>query len=339
MGNNELFSKGLQVELDLDIGERVVNHRNRFYRILKNRYIELLPSLIFANNVEKTAIDNIKMEVALRFFGNAVVGETKEGKIGFLGFIKNMQTIENPLNFFALNNLKKEDIYFTIPKSLRCDEYDEITTLNDCTTGNFVVLKNKTLYLTSDLEIIEHYASELAEITTSRFSLSLQSKITTFFKSERGDETINKIVTDLYNGKPYIKTSNFFDPEEQMITFENGNLSSNFTELKREYQNKLSELNTLLAVPSLGVDKESGVSEIEAKSSNPLTTSIGNIYLYARQKPFDKLKKRYKNGKGLETVVFKYDNQVAQQINALGNEVVNSEKNNQLNEPNSKRTN
>src|SRR5699024_6386751 len=67
----------------------------------------------------------------------------------------------------------------------------------------------------------------------------------------------------------------------------------NFQELKREYQNKISELNNMLGINSLAVEKSSGVSDSEAKSNRAFTTSNANIYLDSRNNGLFKLNKRY----------------------------------------------
>src|SRR5699024_4314974 len=122
-----------------------------------------------------------------------------------------------------------------------------------------------TLNYISDSEVIHHYTMELAELVLSRYSISMQAKINTFFMGESNDSTINQIIDDLYNGSPYIKVNHLFDPKDNIFTIQNENLATNFQELKREYQNKISELNNMLGINSLAVEKSSGVSDTEAK--------------------------------------------------------------------------
>src|SRR5699024_7699304 len=109
----------------------------------------------------------------------------------------------------------------------------------------------------------------------------MQVKITTLFLGEPNDETLNPIIADVYNGNTYILWSKLFDPEEQSYHMDNDNIAQNFQELKREYQNKISELNNMLGINSLAVEKSSGVSDSEAKSNRAYTTSTANIYLDA----------------------------------------------------------
>src|SRR5699024_368955 len=146
-------------------------------------------------------------------------------------------------------------------------------------SGNFVVLRNKTLNYQSDMSILDHYIDELAEIVLSRYSISMQVKISTLFLGEPGDESMNQLITSIYNGNPYIEGSKLFDPDEQIYHMQNEGIAQNFQELKREYQNKISELNNMLGLNSLAVEKSSGVSDTEADSNRAYTTSNANIYL------------------------------------------------------------
>jgi|SRR5699024_1459942 len=300
---------GLLEEQSQDLKLRVVNHKKRFVKLFYGRYKEMLPSLIVYKNSEPTSVDFLKTEVALRNNYDVVIGQTKQGKIMIMGFITDHQSSENPNNLLANNPLKKEDIQFIIPSTSIPDNMEEISYVDDCQTGDFVVLRNKTLNYINDNEVIQHYTTELSEIVLSRYSVSMQAKINTFFMSEANDETINQIVTDLYNGSPFIKVTKLFDPQDNIHTIENEHMASNFVELKREYQNKISELNNMLGINSLAVEKSSGVSDTEAKSNRSYTTSNANIYLQARNEPLEKLNKRF--GLSLEAI---YNDQVASEF-------------------------
>ena len=121
----------------------------------------------------------------------------------------------------------------------------------------------------------------------------IQSRVSTFLISENGEnETITQISRDLYTGG-IIKVDGNFDPEEHIKTIGNEHMAGNFVELKREYQNKVSELNNKLGINSLAVEKASGVSDEEAKGNRAFTTAVSNIFLDARNHPFGKLNKRY----------------------------------------------
>src|SRR5690606_17634866 len=108
-----------------------------------------------------------------------------------------------------------------------------------------------------------------------------------------GDETLNDLISDIYNGNPYVKATKLFDPQEQIYHMQNVSVAGNFKELKNEYQHKISELNNMLGMNSLAVEKESGVSDEEANSNRAYTTSNANIYLDARNHGLVRLNKRY----------------------------------------------
>src|SRR5699024_5419334 len=210
-----------------------------------------------------------------------------------LGYANSMKTSENPVNLFSTRKLRHGNITFTIPKHLQLDYYREISNDDHCKTGNFVVLRNKTVQYVNDLEIINHYIEELGEIVSSRFSISMQVKISNLFLGDPNDESMLQLIENIYNGNPYIPRSKLFDPEEQIITIKNDWIAQNFQEIKRKYQNKISELNNAVGINSLAVEKSSGVSDEEAKSNRGYTTSNANINLDGRNHGLKKLNKRY----------------------------------------------
>ena len=104
---------------------------------------------------------------------------------------------------------------------------------------------------------------------------------------------MQKLTTSIHNGDPYIPGSKLFDPNDQIYQFNNTGTASVFKELKTEYQNKISELNNMLGINSLAVEKSSGVSDTEANSNRAYTTSNANIYLDARNNGLRRLNKRF----------------------------------------------
>lgn len=275
----------------------------------------MLPSLIKYKNKKSVSVDFMKVEVALRNGYDVVIGETKNSNIQVIGYATSKLTSSNPADLWSSKQLKHGEIKFIIPNHLQLDYYKEISEQDECKTGNFIVLRNKTLNYISDYTILEHYVDELAEIVLSRYSISMQVKITTLFLGEPNDETLNQIISDVYNGNPYIKGSKLFDPDEQIYHMQNDGIAQNFQELKREYQNKISELNNMLGMNSLAVEKSSGVSDEEAKSNRAYTTSNANIYLDGRNNGLDKLNKRY--GLQLEAL---YNDDVTSEFQELAKE-------------------
>ena len=255
--------------------------------------MEMLPSLIQYKNGLSVSVDWHKVEIALRSGYDVVIGETKQNNIQVIGYATSKQTTGNPADLFNDDLLRHADINYTLPKIYRLDYYKEISHYDECQSGNFVVLRNKNINYTNDKEILDHYVDELAEIVLSRFSISMQVKLNTIFLGEPNDETLNEMISDIYNGNPYIKATKLFDVNDQIYHFENQGMASNFQELKREYQNKISELNNMLGMNSLAVEKSSGVSDTEAQSNRAFTTSNANIYLDGRNNGLEKLNKRF----------------------------------------------
>ena len=320
MINND-YLQSIDKTLEGTLKEKVVNHRDRFKQLFKARYLEMLPSLIKYRNSRSVSIDFMKVEVALRNGYDVVIGETKNRNIMVIGYATSKKTTGDPADLFSDNLLRHGEINFTIPEHLKLPYYKEITFNDECRSGNFVVLRNKTLNYTSDISILNHYIDELAEIVLSRYSISMQVKITTLFLGEPNDETLNQIISDVYNGNPYIKGSKLFDPDEQIYHMKNEGIAQNFQELKREYQNKISELNNMLGMNSLAVEKSSGVSDSEAKSNRAFTTSNANIYLDGRNNGLFKLNKRY--DLDLEAM---YNDEVVSEFGELAKEEEEDEK-------------
>lgn len=312
------FTRSIDKELPKTLKDKVVAHRENFKRLFRARYLEMLPSLIKYKNAHQVAVDFMKVEVALRNNYDVVIGETVNNNIQVIGWSTSKQTIGDPSNLWETKKLRKENINFVIPEALRLPDYQEITHQDSCQSGNFVVLRNKTINYVPDLRILDHYIDELAEIVLSRFSISMQVKITTLFLGDVNDETTNELVSDIYNGNPYIKASKLFDPNDQIYHMNNDNVAQNFQELKREYQNKISELNNMLGMNSLAVEKSSGVSDTEANSNRAYTTSNANIYLDGRNNGLFKLNKRYQEfGLALEAM---YNDEVVSEFQELAKE-------------------
>lgn len=283
----------IQTNFTEKITQRIDYHRNRFNRIIKSRYFEFLPLTIGYENTEKCNIDQIKLEYILRNGLGAVIGEDVNNEISLLGYIKS--TSYNQLKFNLLDKQKfytTKDIYFTIPKNKRKKDYFELKQ-ESLRIGNFIVLWNKPISYTNDYEIIEHYCSELTEIIVSRYSIIMQAKINTFLRDEFGSDDMENIASSLYNGQPWIKTSTKFDIEEHIVNISNVAFVSCLAELKRTYQNIIAELNSMLGLNSLGVDKESGVSETEANSNRSFKKANENIYLRSRNNSLEFLNKKY----------------------------------------------
>lgn len=307
------FNHGVEVELNQDISRRVMEHRNRFRRLIFNRYVEFLPLLINYTNKNTVGIDFLQLETGLRQGYQVVIGKARNEEIMILGYIQNQYYSSSNdyfknFNFSTEYRLTEKDILFTIPEYLRPDYALEIQHYDNAKSGDFIVMRNKPVTLGNDYEIIEHYCDELAEVVLSRFSLIMQSKFAKVFKSDVNDETVNQFITQLFNGAPFIKTDGYFDAVDDIIALDSDYVVNALSEMKREYQNKIGELSNFLGINSLAVDKESGVSDSEATSNRSFTTSNSNIYLRGRE-PLQMLNQRF----GLDIQPY-YDDEATSQI-------------------------
>ena len=309
----EHFFSNIEQTLSEKVKMRVVSQRNNFYQFFRNRYIEFLPSVISYEglNDENVIIDPVQLEIWLRQGYGVAVGQTQKGTM-VLGTVNQSNTISN-IQTYGTRPLTGNDINFFISNTIKEKYYKEITYHDGYDTGNFVVLWNKPLQLTNDFNIIETYSERIAEIAMSRFSIYMQAKISTVIRAEANDEDVEQITQDLYNGAPYIKTTKFFDPDESILSINEGqSIISALPELKREYQNNIAELNNILGLSSLAVDKESGVSQTEAESNKAYQKANGNIYLQARNEKLSHYNDKY--GTKLKA---SYRDEIASELSSL----------------------
>ena len=286
----------LGVELSRDLSRKVIEHRDKFYDFFIGRYMEGLANLFYYSI---KPFDKATLEIALREGYGVAVGVNKFGQLGILGYINNNQFAYNrPDLLLKPKRYTGNMINYTMPSDLlperaKTKQFLEIWNWDNGQTGDFVVFWNKQINLTNDFQIIQHYAEELAEIVASRFSLVIQAKIQTVLTGDPGDETINQMISAIYNGNPFVKLGKTFYIEDHLITINNTDLANNLAQLKTEYQNKIAELNALFGINVLAVDKESGVTASEANGNLGYVTMNGNVWLESRQKALDLLNARF----------------------------------------------
>nr|DAK30862.1 MAG TPA: upper collar protein [Caudoviricetes sp.] len=297
MGENKMIDNDrLGVELSRDLSRKVIEHRDKFYDFFIGRYMEGLANLFYYSI---KPFDKATLEIALREGYGVAVGVNKFGQLGILGYINNNQFAYNrPDLLLKPKRYTGSMINYTMPSDLlperaKTKQFLEIWNWDNGQTGDFVVFWNKQINLTNDFQIIQHYAEELAEIVASRFSLIIQAKIQTVLTGDPGDETINQMISAIYNGNPFVKLGKTFDIEDHLITINNADLANNLAQLKTEYQNKIAELNALFGINVLAVDKESGVTASEANGNLGYVTMNGNVWLESRQKALDLLNARF----------------------------------------------
>lgn len=281
-------------DLSDDVAKRVRYHRNQTFLMFQSKYVESLPILIGYEGLEdRCYIDPVQLEAMLRFnYQGVAIGMTKLGLM-ILGTV-NTDSSSYTQYPYTQKRLTYKDINLIVDKSILSEDSNEMTFYDGYTTGSFVVLYNKPFSTMSDYQIIRLYAERLAEIAGTRFSLYMQSKVTTVLTSGYASDDMKILAQKLYNGEPYLETTEEFDPEENVLTLDlASNVISLFPELKREYQNNISELNNLLGISALGVDKEAGVSQIEAQSNKGFQSMSENVYLKARNEKLRHLNKKY----------------------------------------------
>lgn len=311
-------SGALDTELSNALKSIVVKKKNDFVRLKTLKYKEILPVLITYKGVLDTGIDIVKLEVMLRNGNDVVIGKNKNDVLCILGYVTTTFYESNPEIFYTEQTVKYEDIHFIVNDLVKPDpeNFEEISNHNKCKTGDFVVIRNKVLNYVNDFELVEYYVDTMAEIMLSRYSIILQTRVNTFLKGQRGDETINQVLSDVYNGMPFPKVTDLFDIEESVHSL-NNNYSNVLEDLKRELQNWISELNNEIGIQSLAVDKASGVNEVESKSNHASTSANANLYIKGRNEPLKKLNKRF----GTELIAM-YDDNVISEMSVIGNNIV-----------------
>ena len=306
-----MFKPDIEQTLNEKVKMRMTTHRNAFYRFFKNRYREFLPVVIGYEGLEDTKIDPIQLEIWLRQGYGVAVGETTRG-IMILGTVPRQSQLYTLGTNYSVSPLTSDDINYFISEKIRVKN-KEITYHDGFESGNMVVIYNKPYQLTNDFEIIDMYSERIAEIALSRFSIYMQAKISTVIRGEADDEDVEQITSDLYNGAPFIETTMMFDPDESILSINNSQeVISALPELKREYQNNIAELNNILGLSALGVDKASGVSDIEAQSNKAYQKANSNVYLKSRNEKLKLLNEKFNLNMKAE-----YADEMASQLSSL----------------------
>lgn len=306
-----MFNPNIEPTLNEKVKMRMTSHRNAFYSFFRNRYREFLPVVIGYEGLEDTNIDPIQLEIWLRQGYGVAVGETKRG-VMILGTVPRQSQLYTLGTNYSVSPLTSDDVNYFISDKIRVKN-KEITYHDGFESGNMVVIYNKPYQLTNDFEIIDIYSERIAEIALSRFSIYMQAKISTVIRGEVDDEDVEQITSDLYNGAPFIETTMMFDPDESILSINSSQeVISALPELKREYQNNIAELNNILGLSALGVDKASGVSDIEAQSNKAYQKANSNVYLKSRNEKLKLLNEKF----GLEMKA-EYADEIASNLSSL----------------------
>jgi len=197
--------------------------------------------------------------------------------------------------------------------------WDELTKTNlypitelEPDKGDYVIFSNKNIaaYLSffqtegfdakvnlagmSDELLIQTTAQKLAVNRATAFQNMIQMRASTVFYTKNKNVTGGNIIQRWLNGFPFIGVDDSYNIQDSITTLQGSdNLDRFLTGLRQENDYNLSEYGMWLGVTSSGMQKESGVSDLEAASKLQQTESLGEIYLQARQSPLDKLCRRF----------------------------------------------
>lgn len=291
---------------------RVNYYRNHMYETIVSRLVEILPYFIKYENLP-TTLSALQIESQLRIgCHDLIIGLDNLNQVVVLG--RPTGIVHNFYNYPIVSGIQ-----FIIPPEQRLarDMYEQITP-NNPDKGNFILLRNRynTAFKT-DVEIIEDFAIHLAEIKKSRYSLTLQSSVLTYFKGVDvyNNNTINKLMDEMFEGTPFIKIESNLNINDDFGTMDNAKvIPAMLTAMKDEYDNIFNEMLNLIGVLNLGVDKQSGVNRVESVANQGFLNTINNIYITSRQEPFTLLSNRFKDIIGEDGIKVMIDDVSAQSV-------------------------
>lgn len=150
-------------------------------------------------------------------------------------------------------------------------------------------------FLRSGMAVVNFFADRLAELMASRLSLILQAKVTSVIPVENGNsEDANQIAANLLNGAPYlIMNKDRMRLKDMVVTIGDSSIPERIKTLKTAFNDEQNELNNMLGINTVGVDKASGVSDKEADSNNDYVTSTTNMYIRGVQHGLDLYNTRF----------------------------------------------
>lgn len=286
---NNIFKNPFDIEDNLQdkLERRLVNYRNYAYELNVAEYMEELLSLITYQDYTVDSVFNVyglidsDLEYFLRVHGNVVLGINLEKRqvhvLGYTNSYLNVNKYYNKALLFKkpINNIINDNV-----NNYNVSEYDY-----------YVVGFNKKINIINDLEVIKHYSELHAESSLSLLSLTMQAKLHTFIQtSDLESEDSNELIMKLYNGAGYIKTSELFNPQKQILNY-NAISADVFASIDNQILTTQRMLNNALGLSDIAITKESGVSDTEAKSNTASKKAKQDTYLKPRQDMLDKVNK------------------------------------------------
>lgn len=296
MNNNKIKSEKKEF-----LAEMVVRHTNDHYRLICNRYFEALPYLMQYAGAP-SSLYATKLNSYLKKGYDVAVGRSRQGNLVVYGWTRSPMTNTNPELMIETYRLTGAQITWTLPVQYRPENYmfiQEITPDDNCQTGEFIILRDKSITTMNDVRLIKHYAQTLAEIEKTRFSIVLQARISKILKADEiDDDDFNQLVTMLYNGQPYITSDIDFDADN-IIDLEAVKTYETLKEVSATYKDTENQLYSKLGISTIGSTKESGINDIEAKAGDGIANLYRNIYITSLQEPFNWLGVRFPNWAGI----------------------------------------
>lgn len=288
------YSNGtVKQELSGNIKTKIIEHRDNYYQYLISHYAEIILNLRKYRKAP-ASLDTIRIEYLLRSGYQVIIGQNRAGYICLLGYANAFSGNAVPFNeSFLERYVDPKQITWTVPKNMIPIKPQPIRRENGATTGDYICITNKSFSFVNDFQTVEMYAQRIAEIQASRFSLIMQSKISTVFQFENGDETANQLIEDIYNGAGFVKVDNYVQPDRQIMHVGGQEVISALETLKTAYKEEVDELNNQLGINSVGIQKASGVSAEESDSNNEYVQTATAIYLTPINRQFALLNKRF----------------------------------------------
>jgi len=223
---------------------------------------------------------------------NGVAAIGKNSKDDFVVY---NEMSEPTINAYGENisSIGSNNIWEKIRKGVKGKGLQQITHY-DTNQGDYAVFLNKLSYIpqvNTDFYVVEHYASQLANIrAVSRQNVFLQkTPILTFAK--KGTLSATNIVSEMLSGRNIISVSDKFELDD--INAINLGIPLITSELKDEWNNILSEMLTYFGINNVGVDKKERLVVNEANGNNELIKASLSPYLEARKQAIELLNERF----------------------------------------------
>ncbi|MCV5953915.1 hypothetical protein OIH30_10320 [Lactococcus petauri] len=277
------------------LAELVVTHTRDHYNLVTNRFLEALPYILQYENAPVT-LHQTKLNKLLKAGYDVAIGRSRFGKLVVYGWTRTPMTNTNPELMIETFRLTGKDIYWLLPVEYRPENFmfvQEIIPDDECQTGEFVVIRDKSVSNTSDLAMIKHYTRTLSEIEKTRFSIILQARISKILRADQiDDDDFNELIIMLSNGQPYITSDIDFDVDN-VIDLEGIKTYEVLKEVSATYKDVENQLYSKLGVSTIGSTKESGITELEATAGDGISNLYRNIYLQSAQEPLNWLGQRF----------------------------------------------